>query len=90
MSRSCFLLGAAGVAMIVTRGCALRATTDFGSQSATSRQSVNAGPEGLPGIPILGGRGADAGGGPGESDGPGLGNSPFSSDGGAAGSGGGH
>ena len=84
MSRTRLFLLAIGCAAISGEsGCALRATTDFGPQSDTSRQSLHAGPEGLPGLPILGGSGAEGGG-------LGVGSSPFSSDGGAAGSGGGH
>ena len=83
------LVAAGGVAAVGTSGCALRATTDFGGQSATSRQSLTAGPEGLRGLPILGGDGADAGD-VSRAGGPGVGGSPFSSDGGAVGSGGGH
>jgi hypothetical protein len=36
-------------------GCALRATTDFGPQSESSKRSLNVGPEGMPGIPVTGG-----------------------------------
>ena len=41
--------------LLGTSGRALRATTYFGLQSLSSRQSISAGSEGLPGVPILGG-----------------------------------
>ena len=46
---------AAGLGLLMgASGCALRATTDFGPQSETSKRSINAGPEGMPGVSIYG------------------------------------
>ncbi len=87
--RSLLSFAAGAVLILGAGGCALRATTDFGPQSSSSRQSINAGPEGLPGVPVLGGNSGDA---PGARSGgysPEIGGSPFSSEGGAAGSAGG-
>ena len=56
----CFILAASGL-LLGTCGCALRATTDFGPQSASTKQSVNGGLDGAPGVPFLGGGGARAG-----------------------------
>ncbi len=87
--RSLLIAAAGSVVILGAGGCALRATTDFGPQSQSSRQSINAGPEGLPGVPILSGNGGDV---PGARSGgysPEIGGSPFSSDSGAVGSAGG-
>ena len=53
----CFILAASGL-LLGTSGCALRATTDFGPQSASTKQSVNGGLDGAPGVPLLGGGGS--------------------------------
>ena len=48
----CFLL-TAGCLLLGSSGCALRATTDFGPQSETTKRSVNGGLEGQSGVPLL-------------------------------------
>ena len=53
----CFILAATG---LLCGGCALRATTDFGPQSASTKQSLNGGLDGAPGIPFLQGGAPEA------------------------------
>jgi hypothetical protein len=47
------LLAVAAAAMFACAGCALRATTDFGPQSESARQSINAGMDGHHGVPLV-------------------------------------
>ena len=51
------ILAAAGL-LLGSGGCALRATTDFGPQSPSTKQSVNGGLDGAPGVSILGDNGS--------------------------------
>ena len=52
----CVILTSVGL-LLGANGCALRATTDFGPQSASTKQSVNGGLDGAPGVSLFGGGG---------------------------------